>query len=287
MVYGRTRRDRLSAIGLWFFAILLFSSATRVEAACTLSPPPNMVLGTYTGAQSTAGSTNLTVNCTTGSSNYTIGLSGGSSGSTTARTMRSGSVTLNYSLFRDTARTQNWGNIAGTDTYAGSGSTPTAVIPIYPRIAAGQLVAPGTYVDTVSTASQSFTVTATVAPSCTISASAMAFGTYLGSVLNATSAITVTCTNTTAYTVGLNQGLATAATVTSRKMTRSGSNLLAYRLTSDPARTINWGQTGGTDTVARTGNGASQILTVYGQINAGQSVTPGSYADTIIATVTY
>jgi spore coat protein U-like protein len=49
----------------------------------------------------------------------------------------------------------------------------------------------------------------------------------------------------------------------------------------------NWGNTVGTDTVAGTGNGAAQALTVYGQIAAGLYVTPGSYTDTITATVTY
>jgi spore coat protein U-like protein len=43
----------------------------------------------------------------------------------------------------------------------------------------------------------------------------------------------------------------------------------------------------GTDTVPLTGNGAAQVETVYGQIPAGQFVAPGSYSDTITATVTY
>lgn len=270
-----------------FLLVLLGVSASAAHATCSLAPPPNMILGPYTGTQTDAGSTNLTVTCSAGSANYTISLSGGSSGVTTARTMKSGAVSLNYGLFHDAVRSQNWGNVAGTDTYAGSGATPTAVIPIYPRISAGQRVPPGTYVDTVSTASQSFTVTTTIAPSCTISATAMAFGTYAGLVLDTSSTITVICTSTTPYNISLNQGLVAAATVTSRKMTLSGSNLLAYTLTSDAARAVNWGQTIGTDTVAGTGSGAAQALTVYGRIAAGQRVTPGAYADTIIATITY
>ena len=266
---------------------ILLASGSAANAACSVATPPNMILGPYTGVQTDSGSTNLTVTCTAGSANYTLGLSGGSSGVTTARTMKSGAVSLNYGLFRDAARSQNWGNVAGTDTYAGSGATPTAVIPIYPRIPAGQRVAPGTYTDTVSTSTQSFTVTTTIAPSCTIAATAMAFGTYARSILDTSSSITVTCTNTTPYNISLNPGLAAAATVTSRKMTLSGSNLLAYTLTSDAARVVNWGQTIGTDTVAGTGNGAAQVFTVYGRIAAGQLVLPGSYTDTIVATVTY
>ena len=252
---------------------LLVLSGSAAHATYSLAAPPNMILGPYAGAQTDTGSTNLTVTCTSGSASYTIGLSGGSSGVTTARTMKSGALSLNYALFRDASRSQNWGNVAGTDTYAGSGATPTVSIPIYPRILAGQRVAPGTYVDTVNTASQSFTVTTTIAPSCTISATAMAFGTYAGLVLDTSSTITVTCTNTTPYNISLNQGSAAGATVNNRKMTLSGSNLLAYTLTSDAARAVNWGQAIGTDTVAGTGSGAAQVITVYGRIAAGQRVT--------------
>ena len=115
----------------------------------------------------------------------------------------------------------------------------------------------------------------------------MAFGTYSGSVVDTNAIITVTCTNTTSYNISLNQGLAAGASVTSRKMTRGGADLLAYSLSSDAARSVNWGQTIGTDTVAGVGNGSGQTLTVYGRISAGQRLTPGSYADTILATITY
>lgn len=138
-----------------------------------------------------------------------------------------------------------------------------------------------------STATTTFAVTATVQSTCIVSATAMAFGTYTGVVANATSVVTVTCTNTTPYNVGLNPGLATGATVTTRKMTGPGAALLGYALYSDSARSVNWGQTVGTDTVTGTGNGSGQALTVYGAVAAGQYVAPGAYADTITATVTY
>src|SRR5262249_56597254 len=99
--------------------------------------------------------------------------------------------------------------------------------------------------------------------------------------------ITVTCTNTSPYNVGLDPGTATGATVTTRKMSGPGGALLAYALYQDAAHTKNWGNTVGTDTVAGTGNGNAQSLTVYGQVAAGQYVTPGAYADTITATITY
>ena len=138
-----------------------------------------------------------------------------------------------------------------------------------------------------STATTTFGVSATVQSTCLISATSLAFGTYTGVAVNSTSTVSVTCTNTTTYNVGLNAGLASGATVTTRKMTGPSSSLLAYSLYSDSARSVNWGQTVGTDTVSGTGNGSAQSLTVYGLLPGAQYVNPGSYTDTITATVTY
>ena len=138
-----------------------------------------------------------------------------------------------------------------------------------------------------TTVTTTFGVSATVQSTCLISATALAFGTYTGAVDNATSTVSVTCTNTTPYNVSLNAGTSTGATVTTRKMTGPSSALLNYSLFSNSGMTTSWGNTIGTDTVTGTGNGSSQAITVYGQIPASQYVTPGSYADTITATVTY
>jgi spore coat protein U-like protein len=138
-----------------------------------------------------------------------------------------------------------------------------------------------------TTVTTTFGVSATVQSTCLISASALAFGTYTGVVANSTSTVSVTCTNTTPYNIALNPGTATSATVTTRKMTGPSSATLNYSLYSNSGMTTNWGQTTGTDTVSGTGNGSSQAITVYGQVPAGQYVTPGSYADTITASVIY
>ncbi|MES2390274.1 MAG: spore coat protein U domain-containing protein [Acidobacteriota bacterium] len=132
-----------------------------------------------------------------------------------------------------------------------------------------------------------FGVSATVQATCLISATAMSFGTYTGVVANSTSTVSVTCTSTTPYSVSLDAGATSGATTTTRKMKATGANVLSYALFSDSSRTVNWGNVISTDTVAGTGNGASQAITVYGQVAAGQYVTPGAYSDTITATVTY
>lgn len=138
-----------------------------------------------------------------------------------------------------------------------------------------------------ATATTTFRVTATVAATCLISATTLAFGTYTGVVANSTSTITVTCTNTSPFNVGLNAGTAPGATVTTRKMTGPAAAVLAYSLSQDAAHTINWGNTIGTDTESGTGNGSAQNLTVFGHVPAGQFVTPGAYTDTITATISF
>ncbi len=138
-----------------------------------------------------------------------------------------------------------------------------------------------------ATATTTFQVTATVQATCLISATNLAFGTYTGVQVAQTSTISITCTNTTPYNVGLNAGTAPGATVSTRKMTGPSAALLSYAMYQDAGHTINWGNTVGTDTVAGTGNGSAQTLTVYGLLTAGQYVTPGAYVDTITATVTY
>jgi spore coat protein U-like protein len=136
-----------------------------------------------------------------------------------------------------------------------------------------------------TTATNTFQVSANVVSSCLVSAPALAFGNYNSTQIDATTTLTVTCTNNTAYSVGLDKGLNGAA-VNSRQM-KSGSYTLNYSLFSDTARTVNWGNTVGTDTVAGTGNGSGQSIIVYGRLPGGQPLTIGTYTDTITATVTY
>lgn len=134
-----------------------------------------------------------------------------------------------------------------------------------------------------STATANFTVTATVQATCSVTATALTFGTYVPTAASAaTSTVTVTCTNTTPYTLGLNAGAATGATVTNRSMTGAGGVLLGYGLFTDSGHTTNFATL-----ASANGTGAGVPITVYGQIPAGTYVTPGAYTDTILATVTY
>jgi spore coat protein U-like protein len=265
---------------------LVWLAGSAAHAACTITWT-NLNFGTYTGSLEDGVNTG-TVNCGL-LQQFVIGLNAGTgAGATeTVRKMTGpGSVTLNYELFLDAGRTTNWGNTTGNE-YTGTGNGFNQTVTVYSLLPAGQSVVSGTYIDTISSATESFQVTAVVAANCTLSATPLAFGTYTGVLTGATSTVTVNCTRNTTYNVGLSAGMATGATVTTRKMTGPKPALLPYSLFRDTGHTQNWGNTVATDTVAGTGNGTGQPLTVYGQIPAGQNVIPGNYADTITATITY
>jgi spore coat protein U-like protein len=263
--------------------LLLIAFGARPAAAqtCTLAATTlnfgtyaaTVLNGTATGKVTCAGAWDIPFNAGTGAG-----------GTETTRYMTGpGGAGIAYQLFQNATRTTNWGNTQTTDLN-GNGNTNVTV---YGQIPAGQYVAQGTYIDTISTATTSFEVTVVIQAACTISANNLNFGNYSGLLIDSTSVISVNCTRAATYNVGLNAGVATGATVTTREMTGPAAALLSYKLFSNSGYTTNWGNTVGTDTVAGTGSGVVQSLTVYGQLPAGQFVRPGSYTDTITATITY
>jgi spore coat protein U-like protein len=142
-----------------------------------------------------------------------------------------------------------------------------------------------------ATATTTFSVTASVTPTCTIAAAPMNFGasipTPISSNVDSTTTVTATCSSGAAYQVALSAGIGAGATFASRRMT-SGANVLSYSLYSDLARGSVWGNgTGGSVVVNNTGAGTAQTLTVYGRITSPQSVLTGTYSDTITVTITF
>jgi len=143
------------------------------------------------------------------------------------------------------------------------------------------------------TASNTFQVNATVVSACTVSGSAMNFGSSIDPLaaatpLDATSTLSVQCTNTTPYTVALNAGsnAGGASNFTNRTM-KSGSNSLGYQLYLDAGRSSIWGDGTASSTVAGTGTGSTQSLTIYGRLPSLANVVPGSYTDTVTVTISY
>ncbi|OYR19401.1 spore Coat Protein U domain protein [Brucella thiophenivorans] len=70
-------------------------------------------------------------------------------------------------------------------------------------------------------------------------------------------------------------------------MTGPGGATITYSLYRNAARDTVWGDTTGTNTLAGTGTGAAQQLTVYGRVPPQNTPAPGTYTDTVTATITY
>jgi spore coat protein U-like protein len=269
---------------LMLLLMLAFGACRAAALPCSLSVS-TLNFGTYNDTLLN-GTANGTVTCTNGSDTWDILMNtGAGAGATETTRYMTGpnGVELAYKLFTNAARTTNWGDTTGNEL-TGAGTTNVTV---YGQVTAGQIVPPGTYTDTMTTATTAFSVTVVITATCSISATNLAFGTYTRALVKSTSTISINCTNLTAYNVGLNAGVAAGATVTNRSMTGPGSALLKYQLFSNSGYTTNWGNTVGTNTLAGTGNGANQSLTVYGQIPALEFTAQGSYADKINVTHTY
>jgi spore coat protein U-like protein len=282
-------------------AVLLAASAEIPAAAQSCyGYSASIVFSNYSGSTvDVTGS--VTVNCTSGTV-YHIGLNAGNTPGSTITNRRmfggnGGQNYLGYQLFSDAARTINWGDSNGTNWVTGTGNGTDQQHTVYARAPAGEFSPLGSYTDTITAnitgnfallkTPAPFSVTATVVPGCVIAATPLNFGAYGGTLINSTSIITVSCSSGVVYNVGLNAGTATGATVTNRSMTGPGGTRLRYKLCRDAARTRNWGNTVGVDTVPGNGNGTPQLWSVFGQLPDSQSVRPGNYSDTITATVTF
>jgi spore coat protein U-like protein len=308
-------------IGGFFCCASSFFSPARA-ATCSFSVT-NVAFGSINVTANAAVDTTATLSVTCSGLALTtvqvcVNFGAGSGGAANAsdRYMLSGANKLQYSLYSDPGRTTVW----GSNLWAGAGAGPISInVPlllgtntvtqtVYGRVFSGQQTVPaGSYLSTFSatdaeiqygalglgcgllpqTATTTFNVTAAVPTTCTVAANNLNFGTVglLAVNTGSTTTLSPVCTNGTPYNVGLNQGL-NGSSVTTRQM-NAGSALVNYSLYSNSGRTTNWGNTVGTDTVAGTGTGSAQSLTVYGRIPPQTTPAPGTYNDTIVVTLTY
>lgn len=140
-----------------------------------------------------------------------------------------------------------------------------------------------------ATATGTFTSTITLQASCQVaSTNTLDFGTQtlLTANVDVQADLSVQCTNTTPYNIGLNAGSTAGGTVATRLMT-SGAATVQYRMYSDSARIVNWGNTPATDTVSGSGNGSAQSLTIYGRVPAQATPAAAIYSDTVTVTINY
>lgn len=138
-----------------------------------------------------------------------------------------------------------------------------------------------------ATATANLSVSATVVASCSVSSGTLGFGNYdptATSNLDASTTFQVTCTRGTTATLGM--GLGSNATGSTRRMI-NGSEYLTYELYQNAGRTTVWGSSGGALlSLSAASSSSAQTLTVYGRVPQSQDVAVGSFADTVVMTVT-
>ena len=247
-------------------------------------------------------------------------------GGTSPRDLVNGTNQMQYDLYQNAGHSLAWGSIyygttpiSLTLTKPGLGTTASTSVTIYGQITANQPTVPTvgnsstTYTQNFGGATTSinygfyllgapscasltatqgtfaFSVAATVVNNCNISATNVSFAAagVLSSALNATGSITAQCTNGDAYRIALNGGA--SGNVAARQMARSGGGgTVNYQLYVDSAHTSAWGDgTSGTAMAPGTGTGNQRALNVYGVVPAQTSPVPGSYSDTITATISF
>ena len=286
-------------------AATLLLAPGRAEAAitsCSVSTT-GIAFSPYDSQTQAAvdGTGTITVTCSgSGNNTLSLNLTGGNSGSCTSRQMRSGSNSMSYQVYRNSARTLNFCDSSSRLDIAvnfGGSTSFTGTYTMYGRVLAGQTpVYASNYADTLTVslkqgggtlASTTAPITGSVAAICTVSAGSLGFGTYSpASASLATATVTVNCSNGASYQVGLGGG--SYASGGTRRMAGPGGSYLGYELFSNSGRTTAWGDgTALGGKVSGTGSGANQGLIVYGRIPAAQSPAPGSYSDSVIVTVDY
>jgi spore coat protein U-like protein len=129
-----------------------FKVTITVQADCKLTSTTDLAFGN-TGIIQSAITSNaaIGVQCTN-TTPYNLGLNvGAGTGATVAiRKMTSGAAaTIDYSLYRDAAFTQPWGDTVASNTLGGTGNGAVQTLTVYGRVPIQNTPAPGAYSDTV------------------------------------------------------------------------------------------------------------------------------------------
>jgi spore coat protein U-like protein len=137
---------------------------------------------------------------------------------------------------------------------------------------------------------------ATINPTCTISASSMPFSAYAGAAINATSDITVNCTYNTTFTAYINNSPDVSSSYKLIRVTspvNDGSLPADYLLMTLKKTNTNGAQitglTSGATTFTGTGSGSGSIIgTIFGTITAGQTArSEGSFNKIFTLNIVY
>lgn len=138
------------------------------------------------------------------------------------------------------------------------------------------------------------------ATTCGVTPMSMSLGTYFGDSAAPTDSIgslVVRCSRdggpqNISITMALGASATSGSIANRRLLQAGGADMLAYNLYRDASRLSVWGQTAGVDTVTRTAsipNKSSLNVTfnVYGRVPGLQSIYAGSYADSLLVTISY
>lgn len=307
------------------FLLTLYSQFATAQT-CTITPAPlNFGQISSAATSATTATTTLGINCSGFSGlgkirvcfNFGTG-SGGTSYS--PRAAVNGSTPINYNVYADASfttilgkRGAAYGPQSGDLTPNASGSV-SATVTIYGQVPGNQtgLIA-GTYTSSFAGTQSEFdyapyvltapscttltsnatpiplSITATIVKNCTLSATSINFGTtgLLSTGMSANGSLTATCTLNIPYSIALSAG--TVGPINDRGMQISSTaNIVRYGLYQDSNYSTPWGDgTSGTSAYSGTGTGNAQLITVYGYVPVQTSSAPGSYSDTVTATITY
>lgn len=129
-----------------------FSVQATVQSACTVNAN-DLDFGSIAGLLSSGNhdaSTTVGVTCTNQAA-YKIGLNNGLHASGSTRRMAGpGGQLIQYEVYRDSGRTQRWGNTPGTDTVDKTGSGSNQNASVYGRVPVQPTPSAGAYSDTIT-----------------------------------------------------------------------------------------------------------------------------------------
>ena len=129
------------------------SVIAAVSNACRITLATDLDFGNVASVSNNTDQTaQILVRCPTATS-WKLGIGNGNNASSNTRRMRSAAgAYVNYELYRNAARTQRWGNAAGTDTSDGTGAGETSAVTrtVYGRVPAQATAPMGSYSDTVT-----------------------------------------------------------------------------------------------------------------------------------------
>ncbi len=170
------------------------------------------------------------------------------------------------------------------------------------KLAVALALCGGAFAASAQTAVTNMAVSATIAGSCTLLANPLAFSVYdpaSPTPLDGFSTVVLTCTTGAGSVLAMGQGLySTGAGLTTQRRLRSGGvNNLNYALfqpaTAVPGAACAYTDTWGNGTlvgqplaIGAAPSGTARTFNVCGRIPAGQALPAGTYADTVVVTVT-